>query len=56
MGRVAKLSNDSDYLDARSSVRYQVILLQATLALPTGLEIDRLPFVDFDSAGQYKNF
>ena len=26
------------------------------LALPTGLEIDRRPFVDFDSDGQYKNF
>jgi hypothetical protein len=26
------------------------------LAPPTGVEIDRLPFVDFDSDGQYKNF
>ena len=34
----------------------ELLVLQATLALATGLEIDRLPFVDFDSDGQYKNF
>ena len=34
----------------------ELLVLQATWTLATGLEIDRLPFVDFDSDGQYKNF
>jgi hypothetical protein len=34
----------------------QSMILSKGLALPSGLEIDRLPFVDFDSDGQYKNF